>query len=197
MQSVIRVVTTVIGLASTLAVAQERQSVGTVMPLLRNQFEQQCATGRAQLLTAKEGIEQERASSMVKMACDCMPKQLDTAEEEWKGGEAKGMITQEMFLARMKTSVSLCAAGVMRVELVARCQAQGKETLGIKDKAAYCGCVEEKMRELDDETLVNAAVTAQQSFDSRVRAREQGIVAPAPTASPIDKLLGACKQAQN
>jgi hypothetical protein len=182
------------GIGATHISAQDRRPVASIMPLVEEQMAQQCSLGRQRLAAATEGLAKEQAGSMVKISCDCMPRELERAKADLSGGDDQAMVTQEAFLSRMRVALSACAARLLRAEIGDRCEAETERTGGVTNIRAYCRCVSDRLRRVDDETLATASTVAQQNFETRARARAQGQPDPTPVPTAIDEIKEECKK---
>ena len=174
---------------------EERRPLSDVMPLLRAQMTAQCTSGRERLSGVTDALAKDQAGSMVKIACDCMPPEIDRATDDLQNNGYGGLITQEEFLTRMHLALTRCTARTLRDEIGTRCETESAEKLGVVDKKSYCGCVSTRVGALDDQTLAAATTAARQHWEAKARARLNNEPSPpAPPRSAVDEIREDCKK---
>ena len=175
--------------------AQEARPVADVMAALKQHVASQCSLARARVSSSTHSLDKEQASAMVKMSCECLPSELEQVALDLGGGKEGATTTQEAFLARMKVALSACAARLVRADILSRCESEREEALGVSDRKAYCGCVSERVRALDDASIAMAASTAHRNLQERAQARREGTTNPVPAPTAVDSIKEACKRA--
>jgi hypothetical protein len=186
---------TIVAMAPFGTTAQEERPVAQVIAAVKEQMASQCALGRKILASSTRPIDKEQASILVKMTCDCLPGEIDRAGAELSAGRENAMTTQAAYLSRMKIAFNACSARVAREDMLARCESAEPADLGVANKKIYCECMSGKLSALDDETISTAAIAAHKNFEDKVQARLKGQPDPVPSATALDDMEKACKQA--
>ena len=173
--------------------AQEIRPVADAVAGMQRHVAQQCSYARQQDLSTLQGFEREKIDAMLKMNCECMPAEIGRAAADLNGGDENALTTKDAFVKRMRAATATCAARLVRTQILERCEAEDVGALGVQDKNAYCGCVAEKVRGLDDEALATAASASHQNFRRRAQARALGAPEPASEETAIDRIRETCK----
>lgn len=177
------------------AIAQEERPVDDIMEGVKARVVRQCALGQDRLAKSRAGPEKDQAEAFVSMHCECLPPEIQKVERDLSNGEAGATTTPAAFQTRMRAALEHCAARQVRAEIQGRCEKEEASALGVRNKAAYCGCVSEKVRALDDAAIAKAAATTHENYRALARARIEGIPDPTPVPTAVDDIREACKLA--
>lgn len=182
-------------IAALESAAQEERPVTTLITAVNARVEQQCAISRQRMSSSTQPFEKEQASAFVKLNCDCLPAEVERAAIDLSAGNEAATTTKAAFVSRIQAAVIICAARLVRSEVVTRCAGESAGSLGVADKKAYCGCLSERLDALDDDTIATAAATKHKNFQEEVQARIKGEPEPAPIPTVVDSIELVCKQA--
>lgn len=170
-------------------------SVDALAEQMRSYFKSQCELKRLVMETAKEPAAIEAARSVVALACDCVPGEMELTVNKLKQDPAAQSLTKQQFMAAMAAPMNTCAARYVRQTVATQCRKDDKIKLNPQQLDSYCSCMETGFGRLSDAQIANESLVHYQRYQAKVKARANGQENPKFEPTVVEAVEASCKAA--
>jgi hypothetical protein len=162
---------------ATYSEAQELLSTENVLVALKFKADSSCSVAKLMLDKPSNKSDLYAGQQMAKMACECMPQQIQKVRALVSSGKIAANINEAEFDQTIKPIVlEKCAADQTREVFGTGCEQRFEKEVSANPK--YCKCMFDQFSLLSDKDIATMAASAYTDYRARVDARAKGLPDP-------------------